>query len=838
MAGGNRLRLVAAGLLSVAVITTDAGAQNDGNPLPEAPAAVVKNVRPPDGRRNERPIPLPTGKVTTPRAGERNSYGLRVTPELAEAYAAFLANDGERTLAALARASAPSRPDIRWVHNSLRAHAMIMMGRAADAEEELQNAARLEIAAFGKSLNTRALRAEARLWLGDLDGAIADASLVAEETKRWRLPTSYSNRPSDNEILHMVWQTTAQLRAYAILAGAHLLRGQADVALPWAEEAEQRFNDVHFVAAMPDAQGVLPVHGDSWVGRAQNLVFVGTARTIVRRDPAAGDSAFNAARRFFEAIGFAAGSATTDAFRAWSLFAIGRMAEGEPIAAQAVQQANAIGLIDLVWRVEAARGEALLALNRAADAEQAFRRAQVAVDTVSGGLATDRSKRRFGVSKEDITYRLAAIAAARNDPDQLFESLERGRARAFVDLLADRSAGVAQERATLLQVRDLDRRIRQERIAATGLGASPQAAQRETDLRRQRETLMQALRARAPELADTLDIATHTLADVRRSLKPGDVLAYAFPGRASDEVRVLLADSQQARLQTLTLRTADLRALLKAFAEGMTNLDTAAMTASVQALDAALGVKQWGATNTLYVVPSGDFHFVPWGALSIEIPVVVLPTGGWLQREDASAAGGRPTIVGDPDFRGRLPALPGARAEAGEVAGRYQVEPLIGGAATEERLRQTVGQGTTILHLATHGAFDAERPLDSAIYLSGPTEVRALTAANLFDRPIAANLVVLSACETGLGTAEAGEDFLGLARSFYLGGTRALLNSLWPVEDEGTRLFMTVFHEAAEKGDLGQAWLTARNAARTRGLPPAVYGGFVLGGSRTLAIAR
>ena len=57
-----------------------------------------------------------------------------------------------------------------------------------------------------------------------------------------------------------------------------------------------------------------------------------------------------------------------------------------------------------------------------------------------------------------------------------------------------------------------------------------------------------------------------------------------------------------------------------------------------------------------------------------------------------------------------------------------------------------------------------------------------------------------------------------------------MLNSLWPVEDEGTKTFMTRFHELARKGDFGAAWLGARDAVKQKGFPPSVYGAFILGG--------
>jgi len=89
-------------------------------------------------------------------------------------------------------------------------------------------------------------------------------------------------------------------------------------------------------------------------------------------------------------------------------------------------------------------------------------------------------------------------------------------------------------------------------------------------------------------------------------------------------------------------------------------------------------------------------------------------------------------------------------------------------------VREQVGNGANILHLATHGTFDALRPLNSGVF---PTS-RKLTAAVLFARSLAADLVVLSACETGLGKVVARDDYLGLSRSFYFGGVRTLLHSL------------------------------------------------------------
>ena len=126
---------------------------------------------------------------------------------------------------------------------------------------------------------------------------------------------------------------------------------------------------------------------------------------------------------------------------------------------------------------------------------------------------------------------------------------------------------------------------------------------------------------------------------------------------------------------------------------------------------------------------------------------------------------------------------------------------MIGERATEEALRAQIGASVRVLHLATHGFFDPDDPLESAIMLSEKSKAARISAKRIFEKPLRAKLVVLSACETGMGQTISGGDLLGLARSFYLGGAPPVLNSLWPIEDEGTRLFMETFHKEASSGN-------------------------------------
>ncbi len=775
--------------------------------------------------------PLPEAAVEMPRAGEENAFGIDVSKDLEQAYDAFLAGDTVAALAAIDRVSSNGSDDdarLAWHLSALRAQVLIAAGRAADAERELDRTETLEQAAFGRTVFARALRGEALVWIGDFDRAIDVLTPVAEELQDWRLATSYLTPPGN--IAELVYTTTAQLRAYTSLAAQYVLRGQPADALAWAERAETLFADVHYVSGHSLYGLFVSVHADSYYGRAINLSFLGAARAITARDMNAGLDDLARADAFYGAIGFAGGRITTQALRAWSALAIEDFDRAETEAAKAVDMALAAGHADVIWRVQALRGEALLADGRPEEAEAVLRSAEAAVDAVSGALASDRAKRRFGVGKSDITYRLAQFDIARGDLAQLFTDLERGRARAFVDMMAGVRIGAAQGDADAKRIAEIDAEVRHLRLVSTTRGAPE--TERVENLLIERAAHLGALALRKPELADALGVRIASIQDIRDSLRPGDVLVYGVPARGGDTIQLLMIGKSEAALTPTNATPDTLQTYLAALNDAIVAGDASKQARVATAISNALGVTGWPAAKRYLVVPTGPLFFVPWGAVTGDAPVVVLPNAGWVQRADARESGVEDVVVvGDPDFGGTLPQLPGAAAEARSVAALYGTDTLSGGAATEPAVRSAVGDRADVLHLATHGRFEPSFPLRSAVYLAGTSgNARELTARDLFANPLPARFVVLSACETGVGQTTAGDDFLGLVRSFYLGGSIGVVNSLWPVDDAGTKAFMEAFHGNLSKG-AGAAWLAARNATRDAGFAVSVYGAFVLGGA-------
>ncbi len=121
------------------------------------------------------------------------------------------------------------------------------------------------------------------------------------------------------------------------------------------------------------------------------------------------------------------------------------------------------------------------------------------------------------------------------------------------------------------------------------------------------------------------------------------------------------------------------------------------------------------------------------------------------------------------------------------------------------------------LHFATHGVIDEKNPAESSIVLSqdnDPTEDGFLKAREIFNLKTDAELVVLSACQTGLGKLVRGEGMVGLSRAFMYAGTPSIVVSLWSVSDASTatlmeELYRNLIEKGLSKGDaLRQAQLS------------------------------
>jgi CHAT domain-containing protein len=161
--------------------------------------------------------------------------------------------------------------------------------------------------------------------------------------------------------------------------------------------------------------------------------------------------------------------------------------------------------------------------------------------------------------------------------------------------------------------------------------------------------------------------------------------------------------------------------------------------------------------------------------------------------------------------RENLLPLPGARREAERIANITGGAFLTGLEATEEHFKSTAARHG-ILHLATHGLLDDRNPAYSKLVFAptaGEGEDGYLHAYELYNLRLDAELVVLSACNTGVGSIQKGEGVKSLARGFAYAGCTNVLMSLWPSSDQATARIMEYFYEELAAGTGKDAALRA-----------------------------
>lgn len=142
--------------------------------------------------------------------------------------------------------------------------------------------------------------------------------------------------------------------------------------------------------------------------------------------------------------------------------------------------------------------------------------------------------------------------------------------------------------------------------------------------------------------------------------------------------------------------------------------------------------------------------------------------------------------------RGKEPQ-PATRTEAQAVG----TDVLLGVNASETGLLEGLEKRSRwrAVHLACHGLVDVEQPTRSALALTPAGEEDGfLTSRDLLRANVAADLVALSACETGTGKVYRAEGILGLTRAFMYAGASRVLCSLWKVDDQATRALMVEFY--------------------------------------------
>ncbi len=245
----------------------------------------------------------------------------------------------------------------------------------------------------------------------------------------------------------------------------------------------------------------------------------------------------------------------------------------------------------------------------------------------------------------------------------------------------------------------------------------------------------------------------------------------------------------------------------------------------------------------LVIVPHRFLHYLPFHALfdgnrflldDFWVSYAPSATVYYLCRSRAGASESHSLVLGVPD-----PRAPYILDEVQAVSAALP-EPrvYVGDQATDARLRED-GAGARYVHVATHGMFRQDNPMFSAVRLGNGE----MSLMDLYELRFAADLVTLSGCGTGLSAVVGGDELVGLVRGLLYAGARALLVTLWDVNDRSTALFMRSFYtKLRATSDKRVAMIAAVREVRAQYAHPYFWAPFVLvgdaGGPRYISSSR
>ncbi len=475
----------------------------------------------------------------------------------------------------------------------------------------------------------------------------------------------------------------------------------------------------------------------------------------------------------------------------------------------------------------------LSALKSRADVRTAQRRFDEAAADLSAATATidrmraqvvpaDYMKQGFGTAHQSAFDSLIDLLDAQGKSREALEVAERARSRAFLDLLATRSGSAA------------------ETTAAGNAGPRSVASA----LPPTADDIVAAARRLQSTVVAYWVAPSHTVVWV---VNAGGVIAARRVVVPASRLAALVADASglthgggNGTLLPAQGRRAwrELHRLLIDPIETM--LPRAGGRLTIVPHGALLGLSFAGLRDARarYLLERFELHYLP-----------SVSTMAW------RAPAGRGTgalLVGDPGAltteHGTLPALPWAAREVGAIRALVTgpVEVLTESKSDERSVRAAMSR-PALVHIATHGVVSNDPALPSYLALrgepGGSDSDGRLTADEIYDVPLSADLVVLSACRSALGPST-GDGVIGLTRAFLASGAGAVMAAMWDVPDQTTFEVMRRFYARRNTGASNAAALRAaqlsvlrdlrRNAITTRGVAvpesPWLWAGFVLVG--------
>ncbi len=261
-------------------------------------------------------IPYPEGWI--PREGDTTPYGSELSGPWIRSLRLYRLGNGTEALENLDAAQELSTSaGAHWEQAILRLKILIMMGRATDALDLVDEAGRLEKEFLGVNRIVLSFEGSIHFHLGDFSPARQTVAAYLHSLDNWQFPTSFPRPPSNKAALQAV--TWGKLRSMTIFALSLVSEGRIEDALPWLLETEQEYRRLHQFGNHPFYSHFAKITSEGIYGRAMNQAFLGAAYLELNAPHGLVKQAFSHALTGFEVLGYKPGKLYVAALKARAL---------------------------------------------------------------------------------------------------------------------------------------------------------------------------------------------------------------------------------------------------------------------------------------------------------------------------------------------------------------------------------------------------------------------------------------------------------------------------------------------------------------------------------------
>ncbi|MBI4775084.1 MAG: tetratricopeptide repeat protein [Deltaproteobacteria bacterium] len=528
-----------------------------------------------------------------------------------------------------------------------------------------------------------------------------------------------------------------------------------------------------------------------------------------------------------------------------ALSALKRSKEALSAFEKALEASRSMALRETEWR--ALYGIALIRLDegRKQEARELLTRAADIVEGMRAEIKLDQLKDGFINNKLVVYEALVTLLCDLGHVEEAFDVGERSRARGLIDLLGNQQLTLRGQLDQQLyqKLTTVRAGIReQEALAAQSADEAERAIYQRTlqQLNDEYRDIMLDIEASNPELASLVSVNPLSSKGVQELLAPDVALLAYYVTAVETFCWIMKADSLD--LFRVPVGREFLAASIVNYRRRLQNLEP--LETESRGLYANLFspvISRLKSGQLVGIVPHGPLHYLSFATLqdgeaylADRYPLFYLPSASVLKytlerrRGDKNV---RVLAIGNPDLHNPALELPFAEREVTSIGWNFpNVTTLTGDRATESWIIEHIGE-FGIIHLASHGEFDPINPLFSAVLLARDAQSDGnLEAAEVFGLRINADLVVLSACQTGLGKLTSGDDVIGMNRAFLYAGTHAIISSLWRVSDVSTAMLVKKFYREYSLRSKSESLRRAILHVKNRYPHPGYWGAFVLVG--------